>query len=884
MRRLVLSALIGSVLAACAPPNGEPAPGGSPADPRAASPGRIPDSWFYRQRLTGDGQVPVRARSRALAAARETGGLADASGDWQSVGPVNVGGRVTAIAVDPNDPQRVWVGAAAGGVFLTTDGGASFVPVFDEQVALSIGALAAHPSDSNTLYVGTGEDNGGGFSYDGEGVFKTVDGGQTWTSMGLAEVRRIGKMAVDPTDGDRIFVAAGGDWYNKDTDRGIYRSTDGGQTWDQVLYVADDAGGIDVSIDPTDTDRVYASIWQRQSLGTTWYIGGTESGIYRSLDGGDTWTKLTNGLPAAAGRIGLSAAPSRAGAVWANVVAVNGASVGIYQSVDGGDSWTLRNTPGFSSFSYYFSQIRVDPSNFKRVYALDQQLWLSTDNAASFSPVATSVHVDWHDLVLEASGRMLAGTDGGFYTSDDGLNWTHATTLPITQFYDLALDRQDANRRFGGAQDNGTVRTTSGGAGAWSEVLGGDGLQCEVDYVDPLMVYASAQFGNIFRSVNGGSSFSSATSGISGPFNWNAPVTLDPQVPTTLYTGTNTVYRSTDAAVSWTSVSPVLTGALSESHQHEADPGANHLQNLIRHTITVIRPSPADPDVIWAGTDDGNVWVTDDGGSVWNPVSPPGLSYWVTDVAPDPFDAQSAYLAVTGYRQGDKLPYVRWTRDLGQTWEDVSGNLPQVPVNRVLADSVWRGRIYAGTDLGVYLSDVGGSVWSVMHSGMPWVVVMDLVRHEQTDTLFAGTHGRSIYSFDLLQLGEADGDGDGSNNNEDCALADPGAFAPPGEVDSLGVDRGVGPEAVLGWSSLAATAGTGTLYDVATGAIAELAASGTTQAASLSCGVAGTTLTDAGPLAPGAGRYYLVRGRNVCGLGVWGAASGGSLGNPPVCP
>ena len=867
-----------------------------PSEP--AAPLRRPVRWFEQQR-TSAGPIPPMARSRAIARAQEAGILVDAPGSWANVGPRNVGGRVTAIDVDPNDPDHLWIGTADGGVFTSFDEGATWTPVFDDQVTLSIGAVATHPTNSSVVYVGTGEDNGGGFSYDGEGVFKTTDGGATWTNVGLGETRRIGRIAIHPAQPERVFVAAGGDWYHKDVHRGVYRSLDGGASWQKVLYVADDAGAIDIAIDPADPQRLYAAIWQRHSFGTSWYIGGTQSGIWRSLDGGTTWTRLTVGLPTTAmGRIGLAVAPSNTAVVYAVIIGPSGSLAGVYRSTNRGDSWAKTSNSIapllFSTYSYYFGTVEVDPDDANVIYCLDVNLLRSTNGGSGFNPIATPVHVDWHALEVEPGGRWLGGTDGGFYRSaDDGVTWTHAETLPITQLYDLGIDRGDPARRFAGAQDNGTNRTTTGGTSDWTNVLGGDGLQCEVDYLNGSNVVASSQFGNFARSTDGGTTFVSAVAGIdpSERTNWNAPLVLDPVVPSTLYTATTRVYRSIDGAQNWTPISPDLTNGPTQEHEEPQLP-ANwktsetlqaHLQNLIEGTITVVAVSPVDVSVLWAGTDDGNVWVSTNGGGAWSPVNPPGTAYWVTDLEADPFDRETAYLTVTGYREGDDLPYVRVTHDLGATWADLSAGLPQVPMNTIRPDTTWRGRLFLGSDIGVHVSDDAGATWSVMRGEMPWIVVMDLVLHEPSDTLYAGTHARSIFTYDLTQLPPADGDGDGVDNNTDCAMLDGGAFAAPGEVPGLSVDR-AGADAVLSWTSLAGQAGTGTVYDLASGAISSLAVSGTGTSGSLACAVAATTYTDFTTLLPDTGVYYLVRARNVCGIGGWGRGSDGVERSSGACP
>lgn len=825
--------------------------------------------------------MPVRARAAAVERARRDGLLAASPGSWYNEGPTSIGGRVTSLAVDPNDAAHLWLGAADGGVFTSHNGGADWVPVFDDQVTLSIGAIAAHPTDSNVVYVGTGEDNGAGYSYDGDGVFKTTDGGQTWTSLGLAETRRIGRIAIDPTDPQRVFVAAGGSWFHPDAHRGVYRSVDGGATWEQVLFVADDSGAIDLGIDPSQPDRIYAAIWQRHAFGGDWHIGGPRSGVYRSTDGGTTWVPL--GLPSNTGRIGLAIAPSSPNVVYALVTRTQGGLLGVYKSTDHGDTWLAVSAPStanlFADYSYYFGNIRVDPLDPNVVYCLDVRLLKSVNGGATFAAQNIFVHVDWHDLIL-APGRMLAGTDGGFNVSvDGGVNWSETQNIPITQFYDLGIDGLQPEVRFGAAQDNGIERTQTGRFDDWIQVFGADGMQAEVDPTDSSKVYGSWQFGGLLRSTNGGDHWISATSGVSPGerTNWVTPIAIDPVTPTTLYHGRQFVYRSVNSAVSWTRMGPDLTNGpgLGPDVAHDPDWTRSHLASLIRGTITAVSVSRIDPRVVWAGTDDGNVWVSTSSGSTWTKVNPPGPAYWVTDIVPDPFDAQAAYLSVTGYRSDNRLPYFRVTRNLGATWEDRSAGLPQVPINAVLADIDWRGRIFVGTDIGVARSDDGGISWTDMRAGLPYVVVQDLAREDLYDTLFAGTHGRSMYSFWLGQLPPADGDADGVDNNHDCALGDPGAFASPGEVPVLTVAKGSALESLLSWSSLAGFAGSATRYDVATGSFSSLATGGTGGSTSLACGLAAATATD--PLVPaaGTGKYYLARARNACGSGSWGIGSAG---------
>lgn len=828
----------------------------------------------------------MRARARALAnwGLRHPGRSSTrAAGVWTPVGPANIGGRLTALAVDPNDPDHVWAGAAAGGVLESANGGASWTIVFDDQPLLPVGAIAAHPAASDVVYVGTGEANGAGYSYDGDGVYRTTNGGASWEHLGLSETRRIGRIAIDPVDPQRVFVAATGNVYALDGNRGVYRSTDGGDNWTQVLFVASTAGAVDLAIDPSDPDRIYAAIWEHYSTPTEWVAGGVNSGIWQSVDGGDSWTRLANGLPAASatvGRIGLAVAASSPQTVYALYLDDPGSLIGVYKTTDAGVSWARIDNPGgshtsiFSGYGYYFAQIRVDPANADTVYLLDVYWTRSTDGGVSYSNHTSGLHVDHHDLAI-TPGKLYMANDGGFYWSTNaGNTWSRSPSLPISQFYDLGIDPVNPLRRFGGLQDNGSVRTTNGGLSNWTSVNGGDGFQCEVDPVNTLRVYCESQYGGIVRSSNGGNSFSNGTGGISSGDrkNWNTPITHDPQTTRRLYTGTHRVYRSTNGALSWTALSGDLTDGPSLHLGSTGGTDSAHLASAVEGTITTIAVSPVDTDVLWAGTDDGNVWVTTDGGGLWTPVDVPGRTEWVTRIEADPFSAANAYVTFSGYRNASPLPRIYRTVDFGTSWTEIGDDLPDVPLNCVNADPepAMRGRLFVCSDLGVYVTGDYGLSWSALGSGMPGVVVHDLDLVNATRQLFAGTHARSMYVYDLSQLGPADADGDGADNLTDCAPDDPGAFAPPSGVGGVLFD---GDRITLAWESAAAAAGPGTEHQVLRGLVAELPVG---SGASETCIVPGTpaaTATDTDQPAAGEAFWYLVRARNVCDIGTYGVTS-----------
>jgi photosystem II stability/assembly factor-like uncharacterized protein len=484
--------------------------------------------------------------------------------------------------------------------------------------------------------------------------------------------------------------------------------------------------------------------------------------------------------------------------------------------------------------------------------------------------------------------RLYQANDGGFYRSIDvGNTWFHSPALAVTQFYDLGIDPANPNRRFGGTQDMGSLRTVDGGSSNWINVLGGDGMQCEVDPSNSLFVYCERGFGNMFRSLDGGDTFVMGFHGIpvNDRQNWNTPIVHDPHTTLRLYMGTQRVYRSIDGAANWAPISDDLTDGphpLSLNARYPMVDGRTHLEDTVNGTMSTLAVSTVDANVIWAGTDDGNIWVTQNGGTTWVEVDVPGRSEWVTRVEADPFSAAAAYVTFSGYRYGSRLPRIFRTVNFGTSWADISGNLPDVPLNCVNADPepATRGRLFVCSDIGVYVTDNYGLSWSALTAGMPPVVVMDLDLIASSRQLFAGTHGRSMYVYELSQLGPADADGDGRDNLADCNPDDPTVFASPGEVSGVAFDA---DRITLSWSSAAPTAGSATEHQVLRGLVAELPVGG----ASDSCVAAGTlasSIGDADVPPADAAFWYLVRARNACGTGTYGATSGGSPRLGTACP
>jgi len=614
-------------------------------------------------------------------------------------------------------------------------------------MSLSIGDIEIAPSDPDVLYVGTGESNAGGGSlaYDGFGIYRSNDAGQEWTHLGLEETGSIGRITVHPQDPDIVYVAAMGRLFSNNPQRGVFRSTDGGSNWDKVLFVNDSVGAIDLIMDPSDPDILYAASWERIRRPDWRQYGGPGCGIYKTTNGGDSWTELTNGLPSAdVGRIGIDISTSDPNILYAIYADSIGFFKGIYKTTDKGSTWLQTNDAEladmYASFGWWFGRIHVDPTNPDIVYPIGLDLYKTENGGASYTFVSDNVHVDQHDLLAHPldNEHLVLGNDGGIYISDDGAaSWIHLENLPIMQFYTCEVDEQYPGRYYGGAQDMGTNRTLSGSIDDWHRIYGGDGLCVLVDPNDNNYVYAEYQYGGLVRSEDGGTWFNTATNGISGSDrkNWKSPVIFHPTFSSSLYFGSNKLYMSVDRAVSWIPISPDLSNG----------PG----QNLVYGTITAIATSQANTDYIYCGTDDGNVWVTKNMGTDWGMISDELPVRWVTGIAVDPSDAERAFICLSGYRNDSYLPHVFLTEDAGENWSDISTGLPEAPVNDIIVDPSVDSTLYVATDFGVYVSWNSGMAWQMLADGLPNVPVVDIRLHDPTRKLVAATYGRSMYSFDL---------------------------------------------------------------------------------------------------------------------------------------
>lgn len=713
-------------------------------------PGYLPNDWMARQRAYPQGRINSASYLTAMRQANAMHQQATRSNfTWELAGPTNIGGRITDIEMPVGSTSTIYIGAASGGIFKTYDEGATWANIFSQAATISIGDLAIGRADTNLIYAGTGEANASSQSFMGDGMYKSTNGGESWEHVGLEQSSFIGRIIIDHQNEERVFAAACGNLFSPDEHRGIYRTTDGGQNWEKVLFLSDSTSGIDLVQHPTNPDILYATMWERMRGLNYRRSFGQTSGIWMTTDGGDTWSELTAGLPAGSdvGRIGLAISPSNPSVLYAFYDQQSEQAV--YRTNNGGANWTRTNDNAIqgmnSTFGWYFGQVRVDPFIPDVIYLLGVDLYTSLDGGNNYDQLAgyynsDEIHVDHHALFIHpVTGRIYEGNDGGLYTSDDfGDTWNWVNNIPITQFYDIEVDYLNPERLFGGTQDNNSIRTKFGTVDGWDPILGGDGFYALVDYTNSNIVYAEYQWGKLHRSTNGGNSMYAINDYWSDDrVNWSAPVIMHPQNPNILYFGTYRVWKTTNGGSSWSTMSGDLTNG---------DDGSTF------HTISTLAISPIDPNILLAGSDDGNVHISVNGGLIWNDISAGLPDRWITRVAADPFDANTIYATCSGFRWDEPLPHVYRSGDLGQNWESISANLPELPVNAFIADPTDEGRYFVGTDAGVFVSYDFGLNWESLNLGLGNVPVMAMKIHDAERVLVIGTYGLSAYRLDLSEL------------------------------------------------------------------------------------------------------------------------------------
>ena len=688
----------------------------------------------------------------------------------RAIGPAAMSGRIAAIDGNPRDGRIVYVGAAGGGLWKSTNGGTAFKPVFDKYNQ-SAGAIAVDPSNPETVWAGTGEPWVRNSVSVGSGVYKTTNGGESWQFMGLPNSERIARIVVDPKDSKTAYVAVLGHLWDANEERGLYKTTDGGRTWNRILYVSPDTGCSDVAIDPQETQVLYAGMWQFRRWPWFFKSGGPGSGLYRSADAGKTWERIKEGLPEGElGRIAVAVSPARPSTVWALVEAKKTA---LLRSDDMGRTWTSVNTSGsVAARPFYFSLIVADPKDYKRLYKPGLYLSASNDSGKSFTMLGLalmsfSYHPDLHALWIDPAnpGTLYLGTDGGVYKSlDAGVTWSFLRNLPVSQFYHVSYDMEVPYNVYGGLQDNGSWMGPSEAPGGvqnkdWRSVGIGDGFYVFPHPTDKNVLYSQYQGGRILRFHKKTGEIKSimpqpAAGDPKLRFNWNAAVALSPSNPDTLYLGGQFLFRSRDRGESWEKISPDLTTNDPEKQkQHESGGLTIDNSSAENHcTIYAIAESPKDANVIWVGTDDGNLQLTRDGGKTWksliaNVQGVPKFTQ-ISSIEASRHSPGTAYVTFDGHMLGDGKTYVFKTSDFGATWTSIVSADIKGYVHIVREDTVKPDLLFVGTEFGLFLTVDAGKQWAQFTGGLPNVAVRDLAIHRRDDALIIATHGRGIYVVD----------------------------------------------------------------------------------------------------------------------------------------
>jgi len=717
-----------------------------------------------------------RSSSAAPAAPKESDQLKVLQ--WRSIGPFR-GGRSTAVAGVASQPMVFYFGGTGGGIWKTSDGGINWESISDGSVfgTGSVGAIGLSDSDPNTIYVGMGESAIRGNTSHGDGVYKSTDGGKTWKAIGLADTRQISRIRVHPKSPDIVYVAAQGHVWGANEQRGVFRSKDGGKTWEKVFYRSDKAGASDLVIDPTNPNNIYAGFWEVYRKPWTLESGGAGSGIFKSTDGGDTWTEITRspGLPKGMiGIVGITVSPANPERLWAIVEAEDG---GVFRSDNSGKTWTKTNEQrNLRQRAWYYSRIYADPKNADTVYVLNTGFYRSNDGGRTFTSIAVP-HGDNHDLWIapDDPNRMINSNDGGANVSfNGGKSWSEQDQA-TAQFYRVAVDNDFPYHIYGAQQDNSTVRiasrTTEGGIGAsdWFNVGGGESGWIAPSPKDSAIVFAGSYDGLITRYDHRTGQLRDINPYPNNPmgwgagelkyrFQWNFPIVFSPHDPNTLYAGANVIFKSTNEGQSWQIISPDLTRNDKAKQLPSGGPITKDNTTIEYYdTVFTIMESPVQAGTIWSGADDGLIYLTRNDGKDWANVTPARdiMPEWIqiNSLDASPFDPATAYVAATMYKHDDNKPYLYKTSDYGKTWRKITNGIPATTFTRVIReDPNKQGLLYAGTETGIYISFDDGANWQPMQFNLPIVPITDLVIHKREKELVAATQGRSFWIFDDLPV------------------------------------------------------------------------------------------------------------------------------------
>lgn len=718
-----------------------------------------PMEHFYLQRTMPGQELDLREFTRVMDLAAD-GAVPTRNTDlpWKQEGPLNIGGRLNCIAIHPDNPDIWYTGASTGGIFRTLDAGETWTPIADDFDYLSIADIVFDPTDSDVMYAATGDPNISGMPHPGNGIYKSTDGGNSWTHLGLEEGVIITKIVINPADPDIIFAGAMGLPFAPTTARGVYRSSNGGATWNLVHFIDDQTGIIDMVSHPANPNVIYAASWTRVRNNQESIITGENCRIWRSSDNGDNWEMLTDGLPdGELCRIGLTMSNSDPDKLYAIVISTSFQIEGIYRTSDGGDSWgpvdwdidQMANAMG--GFGWYFGKIHVNPEDDSQISVLGVDLW-TTDNSGNdwymSCPIWWEylVHADKHDMETLPDGSILLATDGGLYRHPGGMNntniyaWEDVDEIPNTQFYHVGLNPFDPNNYTGGAQDNGTTTGNQEAWSAWTRDFGGDGFQAYYDSNAVGLRYVAVQNGALyFLDANGWGEWEDFTYGLDEEDrrNWDMPYIPSPHTGETFYTGTYRMYKMTGAPYGiWQPISDDLTDGVIFGDRY--------------HTISTVAESPVQAGLLYAGTTDANVWRSLDDGASWDNVTSGLPERYVTNIKASPEDAQTVFVTHSGYKDNDNTAYIHKSTDAGDTWTAVPGDLPDLPINHL---EVWNDTtLFIATDVGVYFTENGGGNWQRVGNNMPLIPVFDLEFNVPNMELVAATFSRSMMTFPLDSL------------------------------------------------------------------------------------------------------------------------------------
>jgi len=684
------------------------------------------------------------------------------------LGPAVMSGRVSAVDAWIDDPRLVYVGAASGGLWKSTNGGTTFKDVFEDEVQI-IGAIAIDQNHKDTVWVGTGEPWTRNSISVGNGIYKTTDGGEEWEMIGLEGTDHIAKIIINPENSDEVYVAALGGVWAPNVERGVFKTTDGGKSWQKILFVDENTGCADLTMHPTNPNILYAGMWDFQRKPYTFKSGGPGSNLYRTDDGGATWEKVVVETDYdELGRIAVAFSHADPNVIY---TIIESEKTGLYRSEDGGKSWELKSrSPIVGERPFYFSLLIPDPVDTNRIYKPGFTLWMSDDGGYSFSTPFVEggrVHSDHHALWVNPNNNshMYIGTDGGFYTSyDRGSTWIHAQNLPLSQFYHIAVDKQEPYNVYGGLQDNGSWVGPSKSLGGitncdWQNVGYGDGFNVLPDPADENILYWQYQGGNLMRFYKDTRQIKeikpfSDDADEKLRFNWDTPIAFSPTDEGVLYVGAQYLYKTTNRGDSWEKLSPDLTTDDPEKQKQEESGGLTIDNSTAENhcTIFTISESPKNSKIIWAGTDDGNLQVTNDDGKSWNDVTSnvPNLpeNTWCSKVAASNYDMNTAYVVFDGHRNGDKNVYVYKTTDLGETWTSLATESIDGFARTIVEDFINPNLLFLGTDYGLYISVDGGGQWVRFKGNTPKVPIYEMVIHPTENDLVIGTHGRGVLIID----------------------------------------------------------------------------------------------------------------------------------------